>query len=84
MKRAPDRSKTQDGLLLGFEMPSWFDLMSLDATGPEDEAGIKSASALVSFGFGLLPLSMYLGTDFGLLWMIWTPWTIFLWKLSMW
>ena len=58
MKRAPDRSKTQDGLLLGFEMPSWFDLMSLDATGPEDEAGIKSASALVSFGFGLLPLSM--------------------------
>ena len=45
-------------MLLGFEMPSWFDLMTLDATGPEDEAGIKSASALVSFGFGLLPLSM--------------------------
>ena len=35
----------------GFEMPSWFDLMSLDATGPEDEAGIKSASALVRFPF---------------------------------
>ena len=30
-------------------MPSWFDLMTLDATGPEDEAGIKSASALVTF-----------------------------------
>ena len=39
----------------GFEMPSWFDLMTLDATGPEDEAGIKSASALVSFCFGLVP-----------------------------
>ena len=35
----------------GFEMPSWFDLMTLDATGPEDEAGIKSASALVRFPF---------------------------------
>ena len=35
----------------GFEMPSWFDLMTLDATGPEDEAGIKSASALVKFPF---------------------------------
>ena len=43
-------------MLLGFEMPSWFDLMTLDATGPEDEAGIKSASALVSFCFGLLLL----------------------------
>ena len=37
-------------------MPSWFDLMSLDATGPEDEAGIKSASALVGFSFRLMPL----------------------------
>ena len=32
----------------GFEMPSWFDLMTLDATGPEDEPGIKAASTLVS------------------------------------
>ncbi len=22
-------------------MPSWFDLLTLDASGPEDEAGIK-------------------------------------------
>ena len=35
-------------------MPSWFDLMTLDATGPEDEPGIKSASALVSFSFILI------------------------------
>ena len=28
-------------------MPSWFDLMTLDASGPEDEAGIKKAFALV-------------------------------------
>ena len=32
----------------GFEMPSWFDLMTLDATGPEDEPGIKAASTLVN------------------------------------
>ena len=38
----------------GFEMPSWFDLMTLDATGPEDEPGIKAASTLVShFSFPL-------------------------------
>ena len=40
----------------GFEMPSWFDLMTLDATGPEDEPGIKAASTLVnqfSFPFDL-------------------------------
>ena len=40
----------------GFEMPSWFDLMTLDATGPEDEPGIKAASTLVnqlSFHFDL-------------------------------
>jgi len=29
-------------------MPSWFDLMTLDATGPEDEPGIKAASTLVN------------------------------------
>lgn len=28
----------------GFKMPSWFDLKSLEARGPEDEAGIKKAS----------------------------------------
>jgi|688.fasta_scaffold432257_1 hypothetical protein len=28
-------------VFLGFEMPSWFDLLTLDASGPEDEAGIK-------------------------------------------
>lgn len=28
----------------GFRMPSWFDLKSLDADGPEDEEGIKKAS----------------------------------------
>ncbi|CAH1155623.1 unnamed protein product [Phaedon cochleariae] len=28
----------------GFRMPSWFDLRSLDESGPEDEQGIKSAT----------------------------------------
>jgi lysophospholipase-2 len=28
----------------GFKMPSWFDLKSLEASGPEDEAGIKKAA----------------------------------------
>lgn len=28
----------------GFKMPSWFDLMTLDASGPEDEDGIKKAT----------------------------------------
>jgi len=28
----------------GFRMPSWFDLKTLDASGPEDEEGIKQAS----------------------------------------
>ena len=27
----------------GFQMPAWFDLMSLDPNGPEDEAGIKKS-----------------------------------------
>lgn len=27
----------------GIKMPSWFDLRSLDASGPEDESGIKKA-----------------------------------------
>lgn len=28
----------------GFEMPSWFDLKTLDISGPEDEDGIKKAT----------------------------------------
>ena len=32
----------------GFQMPSWFDLYSLDPSGKEDEAGIKSAFKLVN------------------------------------
>ncbi|KAJ8924544.1 hypothetical protein NQ315_000692 [Exocentrus adspersus] len=28
----------------GFRMPSWFDLRTLDESGPEDEQGIKSAT----------------------------------------
>lgn len=33
---APTMSVT---LNAGFRMPSWFDLKTLDASGPEDEAG---------------------------------------------
>ncbi|XP_046689001.1 acyl-protein thioesterase 2 [Homalodisca vitripennis] len=28
----------------GYPMPSWFDLKSLEASGPEDEVGIKKAA----------------------------------------
>ena len=31
----------------GFQMPSWFDLLSLDPAGKEDEVGIKKAHQLV-------------------------------------
>ena len=31
----------------GFQMPSWFDLLSLDPAGKEDEAGIKKAAQVV-------------------------------------
>lgn len=31
----------------GFQMPSWFDLKTLDMYGPEDEAGIKEATKSV-------------------------------------
>uniref|UniRef100_A0A336K686 palmitoyl-protein hydrolase n=1 Tax=Culicoides sonorensis TaxID=179676 RepID=A0A336K686_CULSO len=31
----------------GFRMPSWFDLKTLDISGPEDEAGIKAATKMV-------------------------------------
>ncbi|XP_034942529.1 acyl-protein thioesterase 2 [Chelonus insularis] len=31
----------------GFRMPSWFDLKTLEATGPEDEEGIQKAAEMV-------------------------------------
>lgn len=31
----------------GFRMPSWFDLKTLEANGPEDEDGIKRATELI-------------------------------------
>ncbi|XP_043462460.1 acyl-protein thioesterase 1-like [Leptopilina heterotoma] len=31
----------------GFQMPSWFDLKSLESTGPEDEVGIRKAAGMV-------------------------------------
>lgn len=39
---APTMSVT---LNAGFQMPSWFDLKTLDMYGPEDEDGIKKAAA---------------------------------------
>lgn len=33
----------------GYKMPSWFDLKTLDADGPEDEEGIKRASESGTF-----------------------------------
>jgi len=44
----PTASKMPVTLNSGFEMPSWFDLMTLEATGPEDEDGIKKAACLVN------------------------------------
>jgi len=44
----PTANKMPVTLNSGFQMPSWFDLMSLDPKGPEDEAGIKSAASLVN------------------------------------
>ncbi|KAJ8670328.1 hypothetical protein QAD02_001587 [Eretmocerus hayati] len=38
---APTMPVTLNG---GFRMPSWFDLRSLDASGPEDEEGIRRAA----------------------------------------
>jgi len=43
----PTANKMPVTLNSGFQMPSWFDLMSLNADGPEDEAGIKRAADLV-------------------------------------
>ena len=31
----------------GFQMPSWFDLKTLNPNGPEDEAGIKAAAEYI-------------------------------------
>jgi hypothetical protein len=41
-------------------MPSWFDLLTLDATGPEDEAGIKKVQNLfnVCLAHGVISLSV--------------------------
>jgi len=43
----PTASKMPVTLNSGFQMPSWFDLLSLDPAGKEDEAGIKKAHQLV-------------------------------------
>jgi len=43
----PTASKMPVTLNSGFSMPSWFDLLSLDPAGKEDEAGIKAAHKLV-------------------------------------
>ena len=41
-------------------MPSWFDLLTLDATGPEDEVGIKKVLFhLKSFQFFLVHLMFF-------------------------
>ena len=32
-------------VVVGFQMPAWFDLMSLDPSGPEDEKGIEKSNA---------------------------------------
>ena len=33
--------------IIGFQMPAWFDLKSLDPSGPEDEKGIDKSKAVV-------------------------------------
>ena len=43
----PTANKMPVSLNSGFQMPSWFDLLSLDPNGREDEAGIKRAASLV-------------------------------------
>jgi hypothetical protein len=35
------------GLLIGFQMPAWFDLMSLDPNGVEDDKGILKSKAII-------------------------------------
>jgi lysophospholipase-2 len=41
---APAQPVTLNG---GFVMPSWFDLLTLEATGPEDAEGIKKAGEII-------------------------------------
>ena len=43
----PTANKMPVTLNSGFQMPSWFDLLSLDPAGKEDEAGIKKAAQIV-------------------------------------
>jgi len=43
----PSAAKMPVTLNSGFESPSWFDLMTLDVNGPEDEPGIKKAAEIV-------------------------------------
>ena len=33
--------------LSGFQMPAWFDLMSLDPNGVEDDKGIQKSKAII-------------------------------------
>ncbi|XP_050441253.1 acyl-protein thioesterase 1 isoform X2 [Adelges cooleyi] len=43
----PSASPMPVSLNQGFRMPSWFDLFTLDESGPEDESGIKEAAKVV-------------------------------------
>ena len=44
----PSANKMAVTLNSGFQMPSWFDLKSLNPNGPEDEAGVKAAAEYVN------------------------------------
>jgi len=61
---APTRPVTLNS---GFEMPAWFDLMSLDPKGQEDEEGIKKSFHRVEslikaeIGAGVAPENIVLG-----------------------
>ncbi|XP_026817282.1 acyl-protein thioesterase 1-like [Rhopalosiphum maidis] len=43
----PSASPMPVSLNQGFRMPSWFDLFTLDESGPEDDEGIKKAAKIV-------------------------------------
>ena len=43
----PSANKMPVTLNSGFQMPSWFDLKTLNPNGPEDEAGIKVAAEYI-------------------------------------
>ena len=43
----PSANKMPVTLNSGFQMPSWFDLKTLNPNGPEDEAGIKAAAEYI-------------------------------------